>query len=149
LIHLALASSDPEPTTGVATDKVSQSFILDPIAALLATRGSRGEIALQRADLDRCGTGISGAECLAEPGSSMGFFRNDISPQEWKLPLGWYMSSHKFNMMLTRAAPLTTFDYRQNLTDDRSDLELMIFHLDPALYATGAKPDIGDVMPDP
>jgi hypothetical protein len=153
ILHLALASRERNVTEGGAPGQPGQSFLFDPISALLATRESRAEIALGHADLDACGTGISGAECFKEPGRSFGFFRNDISPLEWRLPLGWYMPAEAFQRILQSTAPASMFDYRrlkQEADFDRElDTKLLIYHLDPSLYRENASPTIGDLMPDP
>jgi predicted acylesterase/phospholipase RssA len=153
ILHLALASREWATTEGETPRRPVQSFLFDPISALLATRESRAEIALARADLDACGTGISGAECFQEPGRSIGFFRNDISPVEWRLPLGWYMPAHGFQRVLQNTAPASIFDYRrlkQEADFDRDlDTKLLIYHLDPDLYSDDASPTLGDLMPDP
>lgn len=146
IVHLALASSNSRSETRTHP---SQSFLFDPIKALMATRESRAEIALRRADVDLCGTAIPGAECYAQPGSSMGFFRNDIAPRDWNLPLGWFMSKKQFSMMVDQAVPEILFDYRRTKKEASSDVELLIYHLDPALYDESASPTLGDLMPDP
>ncbi|MFM6829088.1 MAG: hypothetical protein ACKOVA_01945 [Novosphingobium sp.] len=146
IIHLALASSNSETKTALHP---AQSFLLDPIKALMATRESRAEIALQRADVDLCGTRIPGAECYAQPGASLGFFRNDIAPRDWNLPLGWFMASEQFYSMTDQAIPKKLFNYRHLKQEATNDLELLIFHLDPELYDEGSEEILDDLFPDP
>jgi hypothetical protein len=147
IIHLALASRESDAPAPAA--RPSQSFILDPLTALLATRGSRAEIALQRSELDRCGTHTPGSECLGEPGSSMGYFRNDIIPTDWDLPLGWYMPRASFESLVRRSMPGSVFDYRRRRQEATDDLEILIFHFDPALNAPNASPSIADLLGGP
>ncbi len=68
-LQLAIASNDNPPEDPFEPQLVgfegTQSFSLDPIASLLATRGSRGEIALSRADLELCGTKLPGRNATA------------------------------------------------------------------------------------
>ncbi|GEO02235.1 hypothetical protein NSE01_40670 [Novosphingobium sediminis] len=157
VLHLALASREwsdlPDGSPDPVRAKPGQSFLIDPISALLATRESRGEIALARADLDACGTALAGAECALEPGRSIGFFRNDISPVEWHLPLGWYMPAKGFHAIVGKTAPASMFDYRRLKREaefDRElDTKLLIYHLDPDLYREDADPTLADLMPDP
>lgn len=150
IVYLALASSEPYPDDGdVEPERLeTQSFLFDPIRALLATRESRAEIALSRADLEMCGMAIGGAECYRAPGSSMGFFRNDVAPAKWKLPLGWYMSSASYDMLMEQTVPASTFDYRAR-REEANELQLALFHLDLGLYEVGAKPGLSDLMPGP
>ncbi|MER9586217.1 hypothetical protein [Mesorhizobium sp. M0276] len=148
-IHLALAANEENPSQPTSASSVSQSFIFDPIRALLATRESRAEIALQRSDFDRCGTHMSGAECYSDPNGSFGFFRNDISPVKLSLPLGWYMSQSSFKSILDNSIPDALFDYHKTRREADNDLELLIFHFDPDLYKQGADPSIDDLFPSP
>ncbi|MBD9544523.1 hypothetical protein IB276_34355 [Ensifer sp. ENS04] len=156
-IHLAIASNDkPEPKDDdefwqQQTTPFSgrQSFALDPLSTLLATRGSRGEIALSRADLELCGTKLPGADCYANPDSSFGFFRNDIRPEEWQLPLGWYMPSALFDVLQSGSINREIFNYHVKKEVASTDLEYLIFHLDPTLYREGADPSINDLLGGP
>jgi hypothetical protein len=152
-LQLAIASNDNPPEDPFEPKLVgfegTQSFSLDPIASLLATRGSRGEIALSRSDLELCGTKLPGAECYGNPGSSFGFIRNDIRPLEWELPLGWYLPSALFEVLHSSALDQEIFDYRNHRRAQEDDLEILIYHLDTALYGDGADPSIGDMLGDP
>jgi len=136
-------------TTDTTNKSASQHFLLDPLRALLATRTSRAEIALSRADLEQCGLAIPGAECYANPGSSMGFFRNNIVPTEWKLPLGWYMPRALINELRSKSIDDAIFDYHAKKEVVEDDIGLIVFHLDPGLYANDADPGFNDVMPGP
>ncbi|MGO8038965.1 hypothetical protein [Rhizobium leguminosarum] len=131
----------PEPT--------SQHFLLDPLFTLMSTRSSRAEIALSRADLDQCGQAIPGAECYANPGSSMGFFRNNIAPVEWKLPLGWYMPEQLVSELSAKSIDENIFNYHAQKQVMEEDLGIMLFHLDPGLYREGADPSFNELMPGP
>lgn len=135
---------------GQATPKpAAQHFLLDPLLTLMSTRSSRGEIALTRADLDQCGQAIPGAECYANPGSSMGFFRNNIAPVEWKLPLGWYMPEKLISQLSVKSIDENIFDYHARKQVVEDDLGIMLFHLDPGLYREGADPSFNELMPEP
>ncbi|RDJ05064.1 hypothetical protein [Rhizobium grahamii] len=129
--------------------QVSQSFVLDPIRALLATRTSRAEIALNRADLEQCGSRISGAECLGNPDRSMGFYRNDIAPIDWNLPLGWYVQEDTIKQVSEKSIDKRTFDYHALKQTLDSDMGMFILHLDPGLFKPGADPSFQQVDPAP
>ena len=143
LVYFALASTSPAKKADT-----QPSFLSDPVAVLLQSRGSRGDNALDYADLYYCGGiyGVSGAECAAEPGSSLGMFRNDIAPVDWNLPLGWFMSAASFDAILEGTADAAYFDFRRTKKPADTETELMIYHLDPALYDEGASPTIGDLF---
>lgn len=147
IIHFAIASHEGFDEAPAAAPAVEQSFLLDPIKALLATRQSRAEIALQRADLEQCGTLEAGTECTAQPDASLGLFRNDIAPLKWKLPLGWYMSGGMFDRMLKETVPRAAVDYRRLRDQRESGIRFLVYHLDPDLHKEGADPAIGDLMP--
>jgi hypothetical protein len=149
LIHLALASKESAPAEPAVRQTLTQSFAFDPIRGLLATRESRAEIALHRADLNLCGTAIAGAECFSNPGGSIGFFRNDISPRKWNLPLGWYLPSASFDLMRAQLTPQSIFDYRRSRQVAETDLGMFVYHFDLDLYKPNASPSIGDLMPSP
>ena len=149
IIHLAIASNEGPDETPTARSAISQSFLFDPIRTLLATRQSRAEIALQRADLEQCGTLEAGVECVSPPDASLGLFRNDIAPLRWRLPLGWYMSRTLFHRMLHETVPRAETDYRRLRDKRESGIRFLVYHLDPDLYREGADPSIIDLMPDP
>ena len=155
IVYLALASSEPMPAEESGKSAVHkaprQSFLGDPLKVLLSTRGSRGEGALRYADLYYCGmgAGLGGSECAAEPGRSFGMFRNDVHPGAWQLPLGWFMSRGSFDAILKGTVNDRYFDYRRHRDVFDAETELMIYHLDPALYDEGAVPGIGDLMGGP
>lgn len=151
-IYFALASSEPiieeDPAKPLPKNKVRQSFAGDPLTVLLQTRRSRGLNALDYADLYYCGLGPfggSGAECAAEPGSGIGMFRNDIHPEAWRLPLGWFISRDSFRTIIGGTADPRYFDYRKLRQPAESQTELMIYHLDPALYDEGSSPSLDDL----
>ncbi|TGR83834.1 patatin-like phospholipase family protein [Mesorhizobium sp. M2D.F.Ca.ET.223.01.1.1] len=159
IIHLALASEEPSeeeqgPEGAADMPKAapliqSQSFLFDPIKALLATRSSRAEIALARSDLELCDMAIPGAECLLFPGSSMGFFRVNIAPIAWRLPLGWYMPRQDFQTIIDQTGPNWIFDYRARKEEAQTELEMFLFHLDVGLFKEGADPSYSDVAMGP
>lgn len=165
VIHLALASREPTrfETDQAGTNELeaenaiqepieanlTQSFLFDPIRALLATRESRAEIALARASLELCGQEGAGSECALNPGGSLGFFRNDISPMAWKLPLGWHMPLSSFESILENTINLSFFEYRTTKKEAGSDVEIVLYHLDPSLLDEGADPNYFDLLPDP
>ena len=152
LIYFALASSEPVSEADAATlvnkDNLPQSFVGDPLEVLLATRRSRGDNALNYNDFYYCGMGFgsSGSECAFEPGSSIGMFRNEVHPEAWRLPLGWFMSGDSFNTILGGTANQRYFSYRKLRNAASTETELMIYHLDPSLYDAGASPSLGELM---
>jgi hypothetical protein len=79
----------------------------------------------------------------------MGFFRNDIRPREWNLPLGWYLPSALYETLQSRSIDEAAFNYRATKEESQSDLELMILHFDPALDEPGASPSISDKLGSP
>jgi hypothetical protein len=152
IIHLALASSEPDEESSESPGPHSspqQSFLADPLSVLLATRKTRGEIALRHMDVELCGTKIPGSECYGHPGNSFGMFRNDISPEAWKLPLGWFMSRPAFNRIVEETAPRRWFDYHAQPPEYPNDTQYLIYHLDPALYDADADPSIDELMGAP
>src|SRR5262249_46565276 len=77
LIHLAIASSCI-PVLGQGCgrpDLRTQSFWLDPLTTLLASRSARGALELERSKIEMCGA--NGGECL-NPDASIGFFQSHI-----------------------------------------------------------------------
>lgn len=152
LIYFALASSEPvldaDAATPVSKEGLRQSFVGDPLLVLLATRRSRGDHALNYADFYYCGMGFgsSGSECASEPGSSIGMFRNEVHPEAWDLPLGWFMSGENFNKILDGTANQRYFDYRRRRNAAMTETELMIYHLDLSLYDPEASPSLGELM---
>jgi len=156
LIHFAIASSDaaPDEYASFGLQPMTafagyQSFLLDPVSALLATRTSRADIALSRADLELCGTKLSGADCFSNPDGSFGFFRNDVRPTEWKLPLGWFLPTAMYDALQSSAIDREVFNYRVRKKEATNDLEYLIFHLDPDLYRDGSSPYINDLLGSP
>ncbi len=141
IIHFALASREPieNPSVGARqpASEPNQSFITDPLRALLATRKSRGEVALRHMSLELCGTDDAGpSACRIQPDRMMGMYRNNIEPDSWKLPLGWFMSSASFGRILNETAPNHWFDYKTATfdPDNHSDTEKLIYHLDPEAF---------------
>jgi hypothetical protein len=132
-IHLAIASSCMvvlgqgcgEP------DLRTQSFLLDPLATLLASRSARGALALERSKIEMCG--VDGGECL-NPDASIGFFRSHIRPDEIGLALGWYTSSELAAKIATSAIPSHAFNYRAEGNDNDNDISMLIYHFDLSLY---------------
>lgn len=152
IIHFALASSEPavqQDSEGTAVLAPRQSFLTDPLRTLLATRRSRGEIALRHMDVELCGTKLPGSECYGSPGRSFGMFRNDVSPVAWNLPLGWFMAPRAFDQIVGETADRRWFDYRSLKEQHEGDTELLIYHLDPSLYDDGADPSIGILIGGP
>lgn len=153
LIHFAIASAEPEVEAEgkgpVLTPKPDQSLLADPLYTLLATRRTRGEIALRHMDVELCGSKLGGSECYGHPGQSFGMFRNDVAPQAWKLPLGWFMQQRGFERILTQTAPDDLFKYSIHKQEHKTDTELLIYHLDPALYDEGAEPSIDSLLGGP
>jgi hypothetical protein len=76
-------------------------------------------------------------------------FRNDISPEAWKLPLGWFMSRPAFNRIVEETAPRRWFDYHAQPPEYPNDTQYLIYHLDPALYDADADPSIDELMGAP
>jgi hypothetical protein len=153
LIHYAIASAEPlvqlDDQVPVLTRKPAQSLLTDPLNTLLATRQTRGEIALRHMDVELCGTAIGGSECYGQPGQSFGMFRNNVAPQAWRLPLGWFMPKQGFERIVSETAPDRVFNYSEHKQEHRVDTELLIYHLDPALYDDGASPSIGELIGGP
>lgn len=152
IIHFALASSEPavqQDSEGMAVLAPRQSFLTDPLRTLLATRRSRGEIALRHMDVELCGTKLPGSDCYGSPGRSFGMFRNDVSPVAWNLPLGWFMAPRAFDQIVGESAKRQWFDYRSLKEQHEGDTELLIYHLDPSLYDDGADPSIGILIGGP
>lgn len=67
----------------------AQSFLLDPIRALLIARERRANIALQRAQERFCGLAL----CFDSFSSDSGFFEQVLPLDVIDLPLGWYLSN--------------------------------------------------------
>lgn len=147
-IYFALASDDAPPTSDTPRADLGgpphQYFLNDPLTVLLQTRRSRGNNALNYADLENCGQrlGISGAECAARPGSSPAMFRNDVYPEAWRLPLGWFMGEDSFNAIMHGTAKARYFTTRARRNPAESETELMLYHLDPWLYR-GSEESVG------
>jgi hypothetical protein len=142
IIHLALASKESsvqaEDGADAHAQKPKQSFLADPLRALLATRHSRGQVALRHMSLELCGTDDVGpSACVIQPDRSKGMFRNDIEPDAWKLPLGWFMSPASFDRIVANTAQYDWFDYKRASLDpdiDKTDTEYLIYHLDPEAF---------------
>ena len=88
---------------------------------------------------------MSGSECAAVPGSTLGMFRNDISPARWDLPLGWHMSRSRFNAIMKGTAANRHFDFPRSGRPADTETELMIYYLDPSLWDDGADPHVGSL----
>lgn len=127
-------------------DQTSQSFLMDPMRVLLASRSARGALALERASIERCGT--VGGVCL-NPHASQGFFRSQIEPDELGLPLGWYISREMAEATAAAAVPEALFRYRAQPDEIANDLANLIFHFDLPLYAPGALPSADDLIGSP
>ena len=156
LIHFAIASSDADPSQEangrqqvITPFTGHQSILFDPISALLATRESRAEIALRRSEFELCSYKEPGAFCIGNPEGSVGFFRNDIRPREWTLPLGWYLPSALYETIRNRSIDEAAFNYRDTKEESETDVEHMILYFDTALFEPGASPSISDKLGEP
>jgi hypothetical protein len=151
-IHLAITSTDIDAADEPASDEepvsnLPQSFPLDPIAALISTRNSRGALALSRSHEEQCGT--SGGICAAHTEASLGFFRSAISAQDLGLPLGWFMSLDGVKRLAFAAIPTDSFRYREGTEFNQNDIAPLLHHFDVSLFADGAKPDSKELLGGP
>jgi hypothetical protein len=136
-MHIAFSS-----VTG-KTPSQTPSFLFDPIKTLLSTRSSRGEIALQRAQLEQCGAFRLDVGCLSSPGNSQGFFRYDIDPEKLRLPLGWFMSSEGFDQIGDNRKAPNIYDERGHRINCQSDIGWINYYLNTGLHS-GIIAAVGD-----
>jgi hypothetical protein len=151
-IHLAITSTDINAAEEPISDETpqanpTQSFLFDPITTLLSTRNSRGALALARSREEQCGT--DNGECAAHTEASLGFFRSTVSPDELKLPLGWFMSENAVRRLSAAAIPVEAFDYKAGPENNQNDIAPLIHHLDVSLFAKGAKPSVEELLGPP
>ncbi|MBY3397366.1 hypothetical protein HFN88_32540 [Rhizobium laguerreae] len=149
-IHLAIASSalgweaQKKAAEGLG---LSSSFLIDPLTTLLSTRSARGTLALNRANLEHCGS--RGGECMMNLKASMGFFLSAISPGDLELPLGWYISQEKVRSIAEQAIPSQAFDYLVEENDNENDISRLIYHFDLRLYGADANPKVEELLGAP
>ncbi len=146
-IHLAITTTEINPEELVALTAGRQSFLLDPLATLLASRSARGLLALKHAQEEQCGT--LGAVCIEQPEATSGFFTSYISPVELALPLGWFIRREEAQAIAEGAVPAKIFQYRASREAVGHDLAHLILHLEPALWAIGADPGINEYRGQP
>jgi hypothetical protein len=146
-IHLAITTTNINPEADPGPAEPSQSFLLDPLSTLIASRSPRGVQALRRSAAEQCGS--FGGVCVEQPDASIGFFASYISPSELNLPLGWFIHRHQARTLGRTAVPKEIFDYRERREPVSNDLGLLILHLDPELWTQESGPAIYDYLGDP
>jgi hypothetical protein len=102
LIHLVISKSYATPLSqanGFESD-VNQSFLFDPIAAMLSTREARGQLALERAESEFSWYGLSTDE------TNTGQVRAELPINELKLPLGWNISKRDAAIVAALSVPM-------------------------------------------
>lgn len=90
------------------TPHPGQSWLADPLSAMMQTRGARGVLAL-----DRARSAFAGPEdpTLAQGTSvDVGFFPHGIGVSELALPLGWKLSKRSAADILAYGAPIADCD---------------------------------------
>jgi hypothetical protein len=145
-IHLAITTTMLQNEDGTEPIQVSQSFLLDPLSTLIASRSSRGLLALKRAEAEQCG---GAGECVEQPEASSGFFTSYLSPKELQLPLGWFIRDAEVTTIAEAGVPREIFAYRDRPEPVEGQLAEFILHFDPALWKREASPGIDDYRGQP